>query len=59
MQAEVYGKIGQCDEGLSVLAEALALVKKTGERWLEADLYRIKGELLLGQVISDLLNLDP
>ena len=30
--AEAYGKVGQVEEGLSVLAEALALVDKTGER---------------------------
>ncbi len=30
-----------------MLAEALAAVEKTGERWWEAELYRLKGELLL------------
>ena len=37
------------EEGLTVLAEALALVDKTGERVSEAELYRLKGELLLAQ----------
>jgi predicted ATPase len=32
-----------------VLTEALALVDTTGERWYEAELYRLKGELLLQQ----------
>jgi predicted ATPase len=32
-----------------VLAEALAVVDKTGERWWEAELYRLKGELTLKQ----------
>jgi predicted ATPase len=45
--AEAYGKVGQAEEGLSVLAEALAVVEKTGERFYEAELYRLKGELLL------------
>ena len=45
--AEAYGKVGQTEEGLSVLAEALALVDKTGERYYEAELYRLKGELTL------------
>jgi predicted ATPase len=45
--AEAYGKVDQTAEGLTVLAEALALVDKTGERWCEAELYRIKGELTL------------
>jgi predicted ATPase len=47
--AEAYGKVGQTDEGLSLLAEALALVDKNGERFYEAELYRLKGELLLAQ----------
>jgi hypothetical protein len=31
--AEVYGRIGQAEEGFTLLAEALAQVEKTGERW--------------------------
>jgi len=46
-QAEVHGKIGQAAEGLSVVAEALAAVDKTGERFCEAELYRLKGQLTL------------
>ena len=45
--AEVYGKAGQTEEGLNTLAEALDTVDKTGERWYEAELYRLRGELLL------------
>jgi class 3 adenylate cyclase/predicted ATPase len=45
--AAAYGKVGQAEEGLKILAEALTLVDKTGERWHEAELYRIKGELSL------------
>jgi predicted ATPase len=29
------------------LAEALARVERTGERWFEAELYRLKGQALL------------
>ncbi len=47
--AEAYRKAGQIEEGLTSLAEALDTVDKTGERWYEAELYRIKGELLLAQ----------
>jgi len=47
--AEAYGKVGQIEEGLTVLAEALAMVNKNGERWWEAELYRLKGELTLKQ----------
>jgi tetratricopeptide (TPR) repeat protein len=45
--AEAYGRTGQTEEGLSVLAEALTLVDKTGERFYEAELYRLKGALIL------------
>jgi predicted ATPase len=45
--AEAYGKVGQVEEGLSVVAEALATVDKTGERFYEAELYRLKGTLTL------------
>ena len=49
MLAESYGKGGQADEGLNVLAEALDFVNKRGERYYEAEVYRIKGELILQQ----------
>ncbi len=45
---EVFGKGGQTEEGLSVLDEALDMVDRNGERRWEAELYRLKGELLLG-----------
>jgi predicted ATPase len=45
--AEASGKLGQAGEGLSLSGEALAAVHKTGERFYEAELHRIQGELLL------------
>jgi predicted ATPase len=45
--ADAYGKAGQAEDGLITLDEALGLVHRTGERHGEADLYRLKGELLL------------
>jgi class 3 adenylate cyclase/predicted ATPase len=45
--AAAYGKVGQTEEGLKVLAEALAHVEKNGERYYEAELYRLKGTLTL------------
>jgi predicted ATPase len=50
--AEAYGKAGQAGEGLTALAEALALVNKTGERYFEAELHRLKGGLLLQQDVG-------
>jgi predicted ATPase len=51
--AEMYGKAKQAEEGLTVLAEALAQVHKTGEHFYEAELYRLQGELLLMQALPD------
>jgi len=45
----VYGQRGQPAEGLTTIAEALVLVHKTGECRDEAELYRVKGALLLQQ----------
>ena len=47
--AEAHGAMGQPAEGLMTLTEALLLTDKTGERWYEAELHRLKGELLLQQ----------
>src|SRR5262249_989950 len=47
--AEVYGKVGQAEEGLLVLDEALAVIDNTGERFYEAEVYRLKGELIVQQ----------
>src|SRR5262249_29088703 len=47
--AEAYGKAGQAEQGLALLAEALEVVDTSGERFYEAELYRLKGELTLQQ----------
>jgi class 3 adenylate cyclase/predicted ATPase len=44
---------GQDEEGLVLLNDALQIVERTGERWLEAELNRRKGQLLLRQGYSD------
>ena len=47
--AEVHGKAGQAQEGLNLLSEAQAVVDRNGERWWQAEIYRLKGELMLKQ----------
>jgi predicted ATPase len=47
--AEASGKAGQSEPGLTYLAEALTLVEQNGECFYEAELHRLKGELLLQQ----------
>jgi predicted ATPase len=48
--AEAYGYEGQTHEGLDVVVKALATVHNRGGRWWEAELYRLRGELLLHTV---------
>jgi predicted ATPase len=47
--AGAHGIVGQTAEGLDAIAEALAQVASTNERFYEAEIYRVKGELLLKQ----------
>jgi predicted ATPase len=44
--AEVYGQAGQPEQGLRLLDEALDNVATTGQRHYEAEMHRLKGELL-------------
>jgi len=46
---EAYRKTGQVEEGLAVVNEAMAAVAASRESWWEAELYRLKGELMLDQ----------
>jgi predicted ATPase len=45
--AEVYSKKGEQEEGLNLLAKALATTRNTEEGFYEAELWRLKGELTL------------
>ena len=47
MLTETYGKAGRAEEGLYVLDEAMTIVHKNAERYYEAELCRLRGELLL------------
>ena len=51
--ADAYGTMGQPEVRLTVLTEALTLADKTGERWYEAELHRLKGALLLQQSLDN------
>ncbi len=47
--ADASGGVGQSETGLQVVEEALEVLRKTGGCYYEAELYRLKGELLLAQ----------
>ena len=64
--AGAYARDGQMAEARRLIEEALGVTHKTGERWLEAELYRVKGELTLqsrvqrlGASVSDPQPLTP
>ena len=44
--AEVYGKLGKPEEGLSRLAEAFNMMGSTQECWAESEAHRVRGTLL-------------
>ena len=50
--AEAYGQSGEAETGLAIVSEALAFVAQTQERWHEAELHRLQGELLLQQSLE-------
>jgi predicted ATPase len=45
--AEAHGKAGQVEEGLALMAETFEFITKTGEREVEAEMHRVRSELLL------------
>jgi tetratricopeptide (TPR) repeat protein len=45
--AQVYGVAGQPEEGLNQLVDAAKLVERTRECWAEAEMFRLRGTLLL------------
>jgi predicted ATPase len=47
--ARAYEIAGLIDEAMAQLNSAFEIVERTGERWLVAELYRHKGQLLLQQ----------
>ena len=51
--SEAHRKAGQTEAGLRVVAEALSEGDETGQRYYEAELYRLKGELLLAQAVNN------
>ena len=51
--AEVCDKANRIDEGLTVLDQALGIVRERAERFYEAELHRLRGELLLRRNPAD------
>ncbi len=49
LHAESCGRDGDTETGIKVLSEAFSLAARTGDRWWNAELHRLTGELLLQQ----------
>jgi predicted ATPase len=47
--ADAYRRCDQIEQGLEVVDSAIERVVRTGERTFEADLHRLRGELLLAR----------
>ncbi len=45
--AEVCGRAGRADDGLAAVEEGMAASRAHNERWWDAELHRLRGELLL------------
>ena len=45
--ARAYGELGQFDRAWSHIAEAITAVETTKERWYEAEVHRVAGEIAL------------
>jgi len=50
--AQAYLQGQRVEEGLQVLTEALQFIHESGERYLEAEMYRLKGALVLQQHVK-------
>ena len=51
--AEGYGEIGEPEQGITLVDEALNFIEETSEYLMKAELHRLKGQLLLLQTQSN------
>jgi hypothetical protein len=50
--AIAQGRMGRFEEALQTVDESFQFIERTGQRYYEAELHRLRGELLLGQYTS-------
>ena len=51
--ATALGRAGRFEEALATLEEAFLFIERTGQRYYQAELHRLKGELLLGHDLAN------
>ncbi|MBW4550634.1 MAG: AAA family ATPase [Aphanocapsa sp. GSE-SYN-MK-11-07L] len=56
LRAEILAKNGQIEEGLLAIEDAFSGINETDERYHEAELHRLKGELLLTRKTPEAIN---
>jgi predicted ATPase len=52
--ADGYGRLDQAAAGLDIVGDAIEVVQSTGARWYEAELHRLRGDLLMSLPDHDL-----
>src|SRR6478735_3453852 len=52
--ARAHAELGQCDDALRFIREAMTMVETTRERWCESEVNRVAGEILLKSPRPDL-----
>ncbi len=53
--ATAYGELSKFDDAWRCIDEAIAAVETTKERWYEAEIYRVSGEIALRCPAPDLM----
>ncbi|RZI86655.1 MAG: adenylate cyclase [Rubrivivax sp.] len=53
--AQALGEAGRHEEGLALLDDTQALTERGGERWHEAEMHRVRGQLLASRPVPDLV----
>src|SRR5262249_26659458 len=50
LAATAHARARKVETGLALVSQAIDHVESTGERWCEAEVYRVRGELLVRQL---------
>jgi len=51
--ASALGRMGRFDDGLRAIEESFLFIGRSGQRYYEAEMHRVKGELLLAKNASN------
>jgi tetratricopeptide (TPR) repeat protein len=51
--SEMCMRLGRAEQALRVVSDALDLLEQSDERWLEAELHRVRGELLRAKDVAE------